>query len=407
MNNIQAHKRNYTFRYDIGNILDVKSGKIKIINRFRNNGYRMYYVECLTCKYKYNTREHQIINGVGCKVCSGNRVIIGYNDFNTKYHELSEHLVNKKDGEDKSSSTTKVKWLCKKCNNIYLDSLSNVVRRGILCPFCESSYSFGEGVMEQILYFLNVDYKHNTSFKWSNKKKYDFYIPNKKTIIEIHGKQHFARGFENLGGKTLQEEINNDKYKRNLALNNGILHYIEIDCRNSSINWIKNNILNNQDFCEIFDISTFNWDGLIYNYNNYNIDNISSLWNKGYSVCQISDELGLDRHYVQKQLTMYAKIDKIDYSQEISKNRKYRIVSSKKSKPIKCITTNQFFSSSSLCEKLSIDIFGTRLTSANMARQIKRNSPHKGFLFEYISKEEFNKRKEESPELAFGDSFIL
>ena len=68
----------------------------------------------------------------------------------------------------------------------------------------------------KILYFLNVDYKHNTSFKWSNKKRYDFYIPNKKTIIEIHGKQHFARGFENLGGKTLQEEIDNDKYKRNL-----------------------------------------------------------------------------------------------------------------------------------------------------------------------------------------------
>lgn len=58
-----------------------------------------------------------------------------------------------------------------------------------------------------------------------------------------------------------------------------------------------------------------------------------------------------------------------------------------------------------MCDKLSQKIFGVHLKNNNMSRQIKLNRPHKGYLFEYITTEEFNKRKEESPELCFGDSF--
>lgn len=42
-----------------------------------------------------------------------------------------------------------------------------------------------------------------------------------------------------------------------------------------------------------------------------------------------------------------------------------------------------------------------------MSRQIWLGHPYKKLRFEYITQEEFNKTKNESPELYFGNAFTL
>ena len=49
-----------------------------------------------------------------------------------------------------------------------------------------------------------------------------------------------------LGGRTLEEEQENDELKKSLAIKNGIKDYLVIDCRESEMEFIKSNILKSQ-----------------------------------------------------------------------------------------------------------------------------------------------------------------
>ena len=93
------------------------------------------------------------------------------------------------------------------------------------------------GILKQ----LNIHYVFDRVTPWSEGRRYDFYIPSLSMIIETHGIQHYEQT-NRRGARTLKEEQENDKYKRELALANGIKHYIEIDCRYSVITYVKKSI---------------------------------------------------------------------------------------------------------------------------------------------------------------------
>ena len=56
---------------------------------------------------------------------------------------------------------------------------------------------------------------------WANEKKYDFYLPDRHIIVEVHGKQHYEGGFERAGGNNLESEQKNDQEKKKAAMQNG------------------------------------------------------------------------------------------------------------------------------------------------------------------------------------------
>ena len=74
-------------------------------------------------------------------------------------------------------------------------------------------------------------------------KRYDIYIPSINCIIENHGIQHYNKGFEFIGGRTLEEEQENDKYKKCVANKNGVENYIIIDCRKSTKEWVEQSVM--------------------------------------------------------------------------------------------------------------------------------------------------------------------
>lgn len=124
--------------------------------------------------------------------------------------------------------------------------------------------SYPEKFMFSVLKQLNVEFKTQLSkstFKWCDKYRYDFYLTNCNIFIETHGLQHYEETNISRGkGRTYEEEVANDKSKKELALSNGIKeeNYIVVDCRKSELKWIKEHILES-NLANIFDLSNIDW----------------------------------------------------------------------------------------------------------------------------------------------------
>ena len=74
----------------------------------------------------------------------------------------------------------------------------------------------------------------------------------------MHGNQHYED--KPNFNTSLKEQQNNDIYKYNLAIQNGIRpeNYIVLDCRKSELEWIKNSVLNSR-LNEVFDLNDIDW----------------------------------------------------------------------------------------------------------------------------------------------------
>lgn len=170
------------YKYKIGQIIYVKSGKIKILEQTRiynknNQSEKAYTYQCLNCNSIYTVREHSIIDNNGCVKCS--------------------------DG-----------------------------------------VSYPEKFMLNILKQLNIKFKYQKTFKWSKRYRYDFYIPNLNIIIEVHGGQH-EQGHGFLKNTSRNEEYITDQIKEELAIKNKINKYIIIDAKKSTLNYMKISIIKN------------------------------------------------------------------------------------------------------------------------------------------------------------------
>lgn len=229
--------------------------------------------------------------------------------FNSKYPDKIKYLKNKKDGENKYSSLKKVETVCLDCGTIKVMTLDNLGRRNfncnhcnsfevmrpdkivylknkddrklsfkankkvrIKCPQCEfekvvllsnfaddnfncnvcnDGISIGEKFIIELLKLINVQFKREYSPEWAMNKRYDFYIPNNNMIIEVHGNQHFSSNIHYSWG-TLEEIKSNDKFKKENALKNGIINYIELNFEDPTLeNMSSESILKLSDYLQI------------------------------------------------------------------------------------------------------------------------------------------------------------
>ena len=125
--------------------------------------------------------------------------------------------------------------------------------------------SFPERYVSSFLRILGIEFNREMVFSWSEgtgakgHKRYDFFLPDFNTIIEVHGAQHYQGGFEFCGGRTLAEEQANDKYKEKLARENGISKYIVINASTSDPEYLRKSICVNKEFSKYFDASNVDW----------------------------------------------------------------------------------------------------------------------------------------------------
>ncbi len=239
-----------------------KNGDLTPNNVTINSGIRVWWLG--KCGHEWDTlvSDRTKEKGTNCPYCNNNnpKVLKGFNDLWTVNKKLSSLLLNPEDGyKYTEGSSKKVDWKCD-CGEIIKNKIINdTVRRGLACPKCSDGISFGEKVMYHLLSENNIDFEYDRVREFSDKKRYDFYVPKFNLIIEIQGEHHSQQttGYFGKNGK-LEDEIRNDNHKKEIAFKNGIKHYFTIDVINRDIDGMKNNIIES-GLLTILDVKSVNW----------------------------------------------------------------------------------------------------------------------------------------------------
>ena len=216
--------------------------KLEPYNVTRGSHKKIWW-KCEKHGHEWESTIYNRVEGNECPFCFNQKVLKGYNDLATTHPQYIKYLKNVEDAYTHTSgSRKKIKLKCPDCNHTKVVQISKLTSRGFSCDFCSDGVSYPEKLMGYVLTRLNINFTKQISYNGIH--KYDFYLSDYNVIIETHGMQHYDYGFNSLGRRTLEEEQENDKYKRKLAIDNGILeeNYHEIDCRYSTLEWCKPNI---------------------------------------------------------------------------------------------------------------------------------------------------------------------
>ena len=109
---------------------------------------------------------------------------------------------------------------CPDCGYIKKMSFMNLVNKGFGCNECSDGIKYPNKFMMELLKQLKVEFECEYSPEWIKPKRYDFYIPSKKILIEFQGKQHYG-AYKNFGGeKSFKKLKKHDKIKKEYCKNN-------------------------------------------------------------------------------------------------------------------------------------------------------------------------------------------
>lgn len=213
---------------------------------------KWYLCKCNNCSCDdILISESNLKNNRGCPVCHGSQVRIGINDIPTTDSWCVDYFQG---GYDEAKNYTrgsnnKLLFKCPNCGEIKKNPMlinTLIQQHGMTCVCNKKHRSYPEILLEGFLIQLNINYipqATSSILNWiTDKKRYDFYLPEQNCIIETHGLQHYE---ENSNFKqSLYEVQENDNIKKYLALSNEIINYFELDCRFSNFEYIMKSIFN-------------------------------------------------------------------------------------------------------------------------------------------------------------------
>ena len=262
--------RTNDFKVEIGtNFVDDNRNITVISRKYREDKtgrlWKEYNYHCNICGWNDGWMdEGHILHGIGCSCCRGLTVVRGINDVATTHPEYLEYFVNIEDAYHVTYSSSKEVLLrCPRCGCKKYRRRDQFHKYGLGCDKCSDGISYPEKFMYSFLEQTKYEFVTQLGKKqlsWCDKYHYDFYIPFLNCIVETHGNQHYD-GYEHYGFKSAEYEAENDKRKRELALNNNVEKYIELNCSKSNKEWMKNSIINSglPSLLNI-DIDNIDWD---------------------------------------------------------------------------------------------------------------------------------------------------
>ncbi|HGD0580554.1 TPA: hypothetical protein ACH354_002217 [Clostridium perfringens] len=265
---VQEIKDKYGDEYII--LGNYKNWKNKLLVRHNSNN----------CKFhEYEVSPNNLLRGKRCPVCANQKAVLGINTIWDTDRWMVDLGISEDDAKRYSRcSNKKIKVICPDCKREKNVIISSIYKNKSIGCSCGDGKSYPEKFIMGLLKQLNIDFEIQYSPKWMGKKRYDFYIKNINCIIETHGSQHYEEKFVQIGGRTLKEEQANDKIKRETALTNGIKHYVELDCRESSLEWIKNSILNSE-LNDLYDLGDIDWQQCAKFSNKNIVKEVCDYWN--------------------------------------------------------------------------------------------------------------------------------
>lgn len=208
-------------------------------------------------------------------------IIDSIGEKEAKKHTRSEHK--------------KIEIICPLCRTKHSIMIYQLTDNGFSCPHCSDGISYAEKLMMNVLNYLEIKYIAQQPCQDGSKRSYDFYLQQYNAILETHGIQHYE-GWSGSKEDLIRQQ-NNDEYKRNNAINNGIKEedYHEIDCRHSTLEWCKPNI--EEALSKYIDINILTDEDWKYFHEQSQknlIKQVCDYWNKnGGSCCELANIFGV------------------------------------------------------------------------------------------------------------------
>jgi predicted RNA-binding Zn-ribbon protein involved in translation (DUF1610 family) len=406
---LSIDKRTHEFIFNIGQNFNSIKRDLNIIDKeyriaeSNNQNMKWYKYKCNKCGYKGWIIESNLNIGKGCSVCSSAPKKVEEHINSIVANEETHWMIPYFQGgyeeakEFAPQSNKQVYLKCPDCGIVKNKpvSINNLyANHSIGCP-CSDGLSYPEKFMYYFFEELDVEFKTQLSkvdFKWCDNIRYDFYILKINGILEAHGEQHYIE--KTSFPHTLQEEVENDKFKKELALANGIdeENYIIIDCRKSELEWIKNKIIRSR-LNYLFDLSKVDWlkIGEMACVNLVKVACEHKRINPNLFASDISIIMKLSSVTIIKYLKKGNSLGWCYYNakEEIARGqlKSVKIMNQKWSKQVEMfkngISLGIFFSATEL-EKESEILFGVKLNHKNISAVcLKKVKTHQGFTFRY------------------------
>ncbi|HJG39061.1 MAG TPA: hypothetical protein K8V44_04575 [Staphylococcus saprophyticus] len=204
--------------------------------------YRAYEVQSVSYPDAptYITLQDNLSRGVGDAYASGRRVFEGNSLWSKK--EYRKYILDiEKAKTIPPYSSVKIEVKCDNCDKIKMTSPNKLLNYGVQCVNCSNGLSFPERMFTAYLETKNIEYDYQVRFDDLEGRIFDYQIQIKGItyLVETHGEQHYLT--KNKKFFVVEDIQKSDQDKRQYAKDNNI-EYIELDCRESDIKFIKKSI---------------------------------------------------------------------------------------------------------------------------------------------------------------------
>lgn len=319
-----------SYKYEIGQIVNGleitgRTTKIRSVTKrgkTSEKSIRSYTYRCLKCGYScgeyyrrgkhfdsYSIAEHGLDSGNGCFLCSKNGAVApDINSIKATAPDLMKFIVNDADTlqyTDHSGQIIDCK--CPDCGKLFRRKVFKIAEYGVPCT-CGDCFSYPEKFVFSVLSQLGIDFETQYYINGSN-FRYDFYIKNINTIIEVNGIQHYKVKWKS------RSEPENDAKKKEFAYTHGFNDdtYLIIDCHESNCEFIKQALLNSK-LAEYFDLSIIDFEQC----SEFATSNLAKVacehWNSGLNVQEIAKVMKIHKHTVMKYLRQGNDANWCDYN---------------------------------------------------------------------------------------------
>lgn len=342
----------------------------------------------LKCGHMWTTHATNVFNrDFGCPYCSGNAILIGFNDLWTTSPSIASLLTNPEDGYSVMKGSGKKKnFTCPLCGKSQSKFVANVVRRGLQCSYCGDGISFpnkfGRAFLKQA---VGDNYTPEYNEEWCKPYKYDnfFYYNGKDYFLEMDGWFHYRE--DAMSDLSLEERQEIDRMKDLLAREHNI-HMIRIDSVESNCEYIKNNMINSE-LRNIFDLAKIDWKECDKQAQKSLVKEACDLYMSGITnTGEIAQIMKHARGTIIIYLKKGAEFGWCDYNP-----KKSRIGMQQKSlrKPIfaENIKTGEryYFDSVTLCVNTILSVCGVKISKKSIHDSLKTGKSCKGFIFRYAN----------------------
>ena len=289
------------------------------------NAHTKILHECKVCHNKWNAYPSDVLYRGICAVCNGKRIGSAPEYKNSIWASeykgfCAQFLTEEQMKTTMPKSEKKIMARCPDCGNLKQIAPAQLTKHGLSC-ICGDSISFANKFVYNVLQQLHMHIDCEYTPAWANHKRYDCYLKEYNMIIENHGLQHYEECF--YPHKTLQYEQENDLLKQNLALCNGINYYIIIDCRYSTLTWIKESIMKSL-LPQIlqFKEEDIDWNAALQYATSSLVKIAADLYNDGLSPSEIGVKLQISKTAIWRWLKVATELKLCNYKIESSTAKK-------------------------------------------------------------------------------------